>query len=119
MLGKFTRQDEADRGLDLTGRNGRFFRIGRELGSLGGNTLENVVDKRVEDGHGLVRDTRIGMDLLEYCGGNEKMLRIVCFGSENGEGAHLCRYRMSKSPCGSAYASSCPRQRRAPPSSQF
>jgi len=65
MLGKLTRQDEADRGLDLTGRDGRFFGIGCELGSLGGDTLEDVVDKRVKDGHGLVRDTRIRMDLLE------------------------------------------------------
>ncbi len=65
MLGKFTRQDEADRSLDLAGRNRRLFGIGRELGGLGGNTFEDVVDKRVEDGHGLVRDTRIRVDLLE------------------------------------------------------
>ena len=32
---------------------------------------------------------------------------------------HLCRCRMNKSPCESAYASSCLRQRQVPPSSRF
>ena len=68
MLRKFTRQDEANRSLDLAGRNSRLFRIGRELGGLGSDTFEDIVDKRVEDGHGLVRDTRIRVDLLKDCG---------------------------------------------------
>jgi hypothetical protein len=69
VLGELTRQDEANRGLDLTGRDGRFFRVRRELRRLGGDTLEDVVDKRVENGHGLVRDTRVGVDLLKDCEG--------------------------------------------------
>ena len=68
MLGKLTRQDEADRGLDFAGRNGRLFRIGRKLRGLGSDTLEDVVDKRVKDGHGLVRDTRVWVNLLKDCG---------------------------------------------------
>ena len=32
---------------------------------LSGNTLENVVYKRVQDGHSLIRDTRVRMNLLE------------------------------------------------------
>ena len=68
MLGKLARQDEADRSLDLAGRDGRLFRIGRELRGLGGNTFEDVVDKRVENGHGLVRDTRVRVDLFKDCG---------------------------------------------------
>ena len=34
-------------------------------GSLGRNALEDVVDKGVEDGHRLVGDTSVGMDLLK------------------------------------------------------
>ena len=34
-------------------------------GSLSRDTLENVVDEGVQDGHRLVRDTRVGVDLLE------------------------------------------------------
>lgn len=42
MLGQFTREDEADRGLDLAGRDGRLLVVGGELGSLGRDTLEDV-----------------------------------------------------------------------------
>ena len=34
---------------------------------LGCDTLEDVVDERVEDGHRLVGDTSIGVHLLEHC----------------------------------------------------
>ena len=33
---------------------------------LGGNPLEDVVDKRVHDGHGLAGDARIRVDLLHH-----------------------------------------------------
>ena len=33
---------------------------------LGGNTLEDIVDEGVKDGHGLVRDTRVRVNLLEH-----------------------------------------------------
>jgi hypothetical protein len=39
--------------------------VRRELGSLGSDTLENVGNERVENGHGLVGDTSVGVDLLE------------------------------------------------------
>ena len=68
MLGELTRQDEPDRRLDLTRRDGRLFGVRRELGGLGGDAFEDIVDKRVENGHGLVRDTRIGVDLLKDYG---------------------------------------------------
>ena len=38
---------------------------GTRTGCLGGNALEDVVDKRVENGHGLVGDTSVRVDLLE------------------------------------------------------
>ena len=33
---------------------------------LSGDALEDVVDERVHDAHGLGRDSSVGMDLLEY-----------------------------------------------------
>ena len=36
-------------------------------GCLSSNTLENIIDKRVQNGHSLVRDTRVWVDLLEDC----------------------------------------------------
>jgi hypothetical protein len=84
VLGKLSGEDEADGGLDLAGRDGRAVVVRGELGSLGSDTLEDVRDERVEDGHGLVttgesdmhwdrsvnapshsRDTGVGVDLLE------------------------------------------------------
>ena len=37
----------------------------RLTGRLSGDALEDVVDEGVEDRHRLVRDTRVGVDLLE------------------------------------------------------
>lgn len=46
MLGKFTWEDETDRGLDLARRNGRLLVVGSKLGGLSRNTLENVWRKK-------------------------------------------------------------------------
>ena len=48
------RKDESDRGLDLSRRDGRSVVVRSKLGSLSGNSLENVRDERVKDSHGLV-----------------------------------------------------------------
>jgi hypothetical protein len=42
VLGKFAGEDEADRGLDLSGRDGRLLVVRGELGSLSGDALKNV-----------------------------------------------------------------------------
>ena len=82
MLGKFTGQDESDtvigsanaarcgrwknvRGLDLARRDGGLLVVGSKLGGLGGDALEDVVNEGVEDAHGAVGDSGVGVDLLE------------------------------------------------------
>jgi hypothetical protein len=81
VLGKLSGENESDRGLDLSRRNGGSVVVRSELGSLGSDSLEDVRDERVEDSHGLVasgvsgsiargdeedsRDTSVGVDLLE------------------------------------------------------
>lgn len=65
VLCQLTGQDQTDRGLDLAGGDGGLLVVGSQLGSLGGNALEDVVDKRVQDGHGTVGDTSVGVDLLQ------------------------------------------------------
>ena len=42
VLGQLTGEDEADRCLDLPGRDGRLLVVGSELGGLGGDALEDV-----------------------------------------------------------------------------
>lgn len=65
VLGKLTGEDEADSGLDLSRRDGRLLVVRSELGGLSGNALEDVLDERVKNGHGLVRDTDVGVNLLK------------------------------------------------------
>ena len=42
MLGKLTGEDEADRSLDLSGRDGGLLVVGGKLGSLRSDALEDV-----------------------------------------------------------------------------
>lgn len=65
VLGKLTGEDEADGGLNLSGRDGGLLVVSSQLGGLGSDTLEDVVDERVQDGHGTVGDTSVRVNLLE------------------------------------------------------
>ena len=57
MLGQFTGEEEPDGGLDLPGGDGGPLVVVGETGSLGGDSLEDVIHERVHDRHGLGRDT--------------------------------------------------------------
>lgn len=42
VLGQFTGQDQANSSLDFSGRDGGLSVVGSQLGSVGGNALEDV-----------------------------------------------------------------------------
>jgi len=65
MLCKFSGQKQPDGGLDLAGADGRLLVVVRQAGRLIGDTLEDIIHKRIHDTHGLARNTRIGMNLLK------------------------------------------------------
>lgn len=89
MLRQLTGQDQADTGklatvnsfgdgtinprppisdlrcLDLSGGDSRLLVVRGQLRGLSSDTLEDVVDKRVQDGHGTVGDTGVGVNLLQ------------------------------------------------------
>ena len=65
MLGQFTGEEEPDGGLDLPRGDGSPLVVVGETGSLGGDSLEDVIHERVHDRHGLGRDTGVGMDLFQ------------------------------------------------------
>jgi hypothetical protein len=65
VLGEFTRQNESHRCLDLSRRDCRLLVVSSEFRGFGCDTLEDVVDERVQDGHGTSRNTSIRVDLLE------------------------------------------------------
>ena len=53
VLGQFSGQEKPDRGLDLPGGDGRPLVVVSQTRSLSSDPLEDVVDKRVHDAHGL------------------------------------------------------------------
>ena len=65
VLGELAGEDEAHGGLDLARGQRRLLVVAGQTAGLGGNALEDVVDEGVHDGHSLLGDTSIRMDLLE------------------------------------------------------
>jgi len=66
MLGQFTREDQADRCLDFSGRDRRLLVVDCQFGRFCRNALEDVVHKGVQDRHCAVGDTSVRVDLLEH-----------------------------------------------------
>ena len=65
VLGQLSGQQEPDGGLDLPGGDGGPLVVVGELAGLSGDPLEQVVDERVHDAHGLGGDTGVGVHLLQ------------------------------------------------------
>ena len=65
VLGELTREEEADSGLDLTGGESLGLVVASELATLLGDLGLDVVDEGVHDGHGLLGDASVRVDLLE------------------------------------------------------
>ncbi len=66
VLGQLTWQQETHGGLDLpAGDGGPLVVVGQARG-LGGDSLKDIVDKAVHDGHGLAADTGVGVHLLQH-----------------------------------------------------
>ena len=89
MLGQLAGQEQPDSGLDLARGDGRPTEktnktpqiysplvVVCQLASLCSNSLEEVVDKGVHDGHGLRGHTRVGMHLLQHLV-DIKMVNII------------------------------------------
>ena len=66
VLSQLTGEEETDSGLDLpTGDGGALVVVGQS-GSLGSDSLEDIVDEAVHDGHGLAADASIRVHLLQH-----------------------------------------------------
>ena len=66
VLGQLTGEKQTNSGLDLAaGDGGALVVVGKTAG-LGSDSLEDVVDKAVHDGHSLAADSGVGMDLLQH-----------------------------------------------------
>ena len=65
MLSEFSWQEESDGGLDFSGGESVLLVVSDELGGLGSDLLEDVVDEGVHDGHGPLGDASLWVNLLE------------------------------------------------------
>ena len=66
VLGELTREEEPDSSLDLTRGDGGPLVVVSKSAGLGGDSLEQIVDERVHDAHGLGGDTSVRVDLLQH-----------------------------------------------------
>ena len=65
VLAQFSWQVKADGCLHLAAGDRVFLVVVSKTGGLGGDTLEDVVDERVHDAHGLAGDASVGVNLLQ------------------------------------------------------
>jgi len=88
VLGEFTGKHEADGGLDFSRGKGGLLVVGGELSGFGGDALEDIVDEGVHDGHTLLGDTGIGVDLFEDLVdvGGVRFDSLLLLGSGGGSG---------------------------------
>ena len=66
MFGQFSWEEKSDSGLDFPGGDGGPLVVVSKTGSFSSNTLEDVIDKRVHDAHGLGGYTGIGVNLFQH-----------------------------------------------------
>ena len=65
MSGELSREDELDGRLNFPGWESSPLVEADELWSLSGNAIKGVVDEGVQDVHGLLGDSDVGVHLLE------------------------------------------------------
>ena len=66
MLCKLSWKHKTNSGLDLAGRKSCLLVVGSKLSCLSSDTLKDIVDEGVHDGHTLLGDSSVGVDLLEH-----------------------------------------------------
>ena len=65
VLGQFTGQEKTDSSLDLSASDGGTLVVVGQAGGFGGDSLEDVVDERIHDAHGLAGNAGIGVHLFQ------------------------------------------------------
>jgi len=66
MLGELTRENEPHSSLDFSGGDGVPLVVAGKSTSLRCKTLEDIMNERVHNHHGLLGDSSVGVNLLEH-----------------------------------------------------
>ena len=75
VLGELSREKQSDSGLDLARGDGGPLVVVSQTAGLGSDSLEEIVDERVHDGHRLRRYSSVRMDLLQHLQGTMSRCR--------------------------------------------
>ena len=65
VLGQLSGEEEPDSSLDFPGGDGRSLVVVSKFGGLSSDSLEDVVDERVHNAHGLAGYSSVGVHLLQ------------------------------------------------------
>jgi len=65
VLGQFSREQQTNSGLDLAGADGVLLVVANQFGGFPSNALKDVLDEVVHDGHSLLGDSSVRVNLLE------------------------------------------------------
>ena len=66
VLGQLTGEKETHSGLDLAAGDGGALVVVSQAGSLSSDSLKDIVDKAVHDGHSFAADASVGVHLLQH-----------------------------------------------------
>jgi hypothetical protein len=66
VFGKFTGKHESDGRLDFARAERRLLVVRGQFTGFSSDAFKDIVDERVHDGHTLLRDTCVGMNLFEH-----------------------------------------------------
>ena len=95
VLGQLTGEQEADSRLDLAAGDGRLAVVLGQARGLAGNALEQVVDKRVHDAHGLGADADIRVHLLQHLVDVDAVALLALLAAATGAGRGLAGLLLS------------------------
>ena len=94
MLGQFTGKHEANSSLDLAAAEGGLLVVSGELSGFSGDALENVINERIHNGHTLLGNTSIRVNLLQHTVDVGRVRFHAFLGSGGGGGlfGRFCRF---------------------------
>ncbi len=66
VLWELSRKNQTDRSLNLARRNGWLFVVAGQIGGFVRNLVEDIIDERVHDGHGLGGNSSVWVNLFQH-----------------------------------------------------
>jgi hypothetical protein len=66
VFGQFSGKEEFHGSLNFSERKGSLLIVSNQLRRLNSDSIENVIDERIHDAHGFLRDSSLRVHLLQH-----------------------------------------------------